>query len=105
MISNYFKIAIRNILRHKVYALINVAGLAIGLAIFSLILETVEFHFSFDRFHKNADRIYSIVQVLPSGTSDERRSALSPLPLRKYLINEFEEIADATRLAPTGRWR
>jgi putative ABC transport system permease protein len=60
MFSNYFKIAIRNIIKHKGYSIINIAGLAIGLAIFSLIAENVEFHFSFDRFHKDADRIYSI---------------------------------------------
>ncbi|MGD2014745.1 MAG: ABC transporter permease [Desulfobacterales bacterium] len=104
MILNYFKIAIRNIIKHKGYSIINITGLAIGLAIFSLIVETVEFHFSFDRFHKDADRIHSIVQVLPSGTADERHSALAPAPLRRFLINEFEEIADATRLIPTGRW-
>ena len=105
MISNYFKIAIRNITKHKGYSIINIAGLAIGLAIFSLILENVEFHFSFDRFHKAADQIYSIVQVLPSGASDERRSALTPVSLRRFLIDEFEEIEDATRVTPTARWR
>ena len=105
MFSNYFKSAARNLIKHRGYAIINIAGLAIGLAIFSLIAETVEFHFGFDRFHKNSDRIYSIVQVLPSGTADERHSALTPAPLRRFLINEFEEIADATRVTPTERWR
>ena len=105
MFSNYFKLAIRNITKHKGYSIINIAGLAIGLAIFSLILENVEFHFSFDRFHKAADRIYSIVQVLSSGALDERHSALTPVPLRRFLIDEFEEIEDATRVTPTGRWR
>lgn len=104
MIKNYFKTALRNLIKHRGYAIINIAGLTIGLAIFSLIVENVEFHFSFDRFHKDADRIYSIVQVLPSGTSDERHSALTPVPLSRFLINEFEEIADTTRVTPTGRW-
>lgn len=86
------------------YALINIAGLAVGLAVFSLIVETVEFHFSFDRFHQDADRIYSIVQVLPSGASEKRHSALTPVPLRRFLLTEFKKIADATRVTPTGRW-
>ncbi len=42
--------------------------------------------------------------MLPSGTADERHSALTPAPLRRFLINEFEEIADTTRVTPTGRW-
>jgi putative ABC transport system permease protein len=104
MLKNYFIVAVRNIFKHKGYSIINIAGLTVGLAVFSLIVETVEFHFSFDRFHKDADRIYSIVQVLPSGTSKKRHSALTPAPLRRFLLNEFKQIADATRVTPTGRW-
>jgi putative ABC transport system permease protein len=55
---NYFKIAIRNILRHKVYSFINIMGLAVGMACCILILLWVQDEMSYDRFHENADDIY-----------------------------------------------
>ena len=103
MIANYFKIAIRNILKHKGYSIINIAGLAIGLAIFSLTAALFKFQMSFNQFHQDADRIYSIVKVLPSGTADDRHSARTRAPLRNLLLNEFSEIEDATRWIPTDR--
>ena len=103
MILNYFKVALRNILRHKVYSIINIAGLAIGLAIFSLTAALFKFQMSFNQFHRDADRIFSIVQVVPSGTAGERHSAITRAPLRNLLLKEFQEIEDATRWIPTDR--
>ena len=103
MIRNYFKIAIRNIIKHKGYSIINIVGLAIGLAIFSLTAALFTFQMSFNQFHRDADRIYSIVKVLPSGTADDRHSARTRAPLRNLLLNEFSEIEDATRWIPTDR--
>ena len=103
MFSNYFKTAIRNILKHKGYSIINIAGLAIGLAIFSLAATLFKFQMSFNQFHRDADRIYSVVQVVPSGTGSDRHSAITRAPLRNLLRNEFQEIEDATRWIPTDR--
>jgi len=103
MISNYFKIAFRNIIKHKSYSIINIAGLAIGLAIFSLTTGLAKFHHSFNKFHQDADRIYCVIQVLPSGETGKRHSALTRAPLRKLLVDEFPEIEDATRWIITGR--
>ena len=60
MIRNYFKIAWRNISRHKAYSFINLSGLAIGMASSILILLWVQNELSYDRFHKNADQTYRI---------------------------------------------
>ncbi len=60
MIKNYFKIAFRNIIRHKAYSAINIAGLAIGMASSILILLWVQNELSYDKFHKNAKEIYRI---------------------------------------------
>jgi putative ABC transport system permease protein len=103
MILNYLKIAVRNILKHKGYSIINIAGLAIGLAIFSLTADLFKFQTSFNQFHQDADRIYSIVQVVPSGTAGERHSAITRAPLRNLLLKEFQEIEDATRWIRTDR--
>src|SRR5436190_3305323 len=62
MIKNYFKIAWRNIKRHKAYAGINILGLAIGIAACLLILQYVSFKLSYEDFHTKKDRIYRVRQ-------------------------------------------
>ncbi len=103
MLKNYLVTAIRNIRKNRTYSIINILGLAIGLAIFSLTTGLFEFHRSFNKFHKDADRIYSVIQVLPSGQTGERHTARTRSPLRKLLLDEFSEIEDATRWINTGR--
>jgi putative ABC transport system permease protein len=103
MFKNYLFVAVRNIIKHKGYSIINIAGLAIGLAIFSLTAALFKFQMSFNQFHRDADRIYSMVQVVPSGVTGERHSARTRAPLRRLLLNEFSEIEDATRWVPTNR--
>jgi len=60
MLKNYFKIAWRNLVKHKAFAAINIAGLAIGMACSIFILLWVQNELSYDRFHKNAGQIYRI---------------------------------------------
>src|SRR4030095_9493973 len=62
MIKNYFKIAWRNIVRQKGYSLINIVGLAIGIAACLLILQYVAFELSYENFQVNKDRIYRVQQ-------------------------------------------
>lgn len=61
MIKNYFKIAFRNILKHKVFSFINVIGLTIGLSAAFMISLMVYYDYTFDNFHKDGDKIYRIV--------------------------------------------
>jgi putative ABC transport system permease protein len=103
MIGNYLKIAIRNIWKHKAYSFINIIGLAIGLAIFSLTAVFFQFHLSFNKFTKDVNRIYIIVQVIPSGTTYNDHSGFTRAPLRHLLLDEFPEIEDATRWINTNR--
>ncbi|MBC7922231.1 MAG: ABC transporter permease [Ferruginibacter sp.] len=60
MIRNYLLVALRNLLRHKVFSFINVAGLSIGLACCALIFLYVKDELSFDRFHQRAPRLYRV---------------------------------------------
>jgi putative ABC transport system permease protein len=64
MIKNYIKIALRNLIRQKLFSLINISGLAIGLAVCMLIMLYVAHEHSYDRFHKNADRIFLLTEHL-----------------------------------------
>jgi putative ABC transport system permease protein len=63
MFYNYFKIALRNLSRNRVYSLINIAGLSIGLACCMLIILYNKDEVSYDRFHKNAAHIYRITNT------------------------------------------
>ncbi|MFT4154454.1 ABC transporter permease [Parafilimonas sp.] len=64
MLRNYFKTAFRNIVRHKAFAVINIAGLAIGMACSIFILLWVQNEKSYDRFLANADEIYRVTAIL-----------------------------------------
>ncbi|TKT91702.1 ABC transporter permease [Dyadobacter frigoris] len=64
MFRNYLKIAARNIWKHKDYSFINIVGLAMGMAVSMLILMFVMHEYSYDKFHKNGDRIYSILAAI-----------------------------------------
>jgi len=63
MLKNYFRIALRNIIRHKGYAAINIAGLAVGIAACLLLFLVLTYELSFDTFHHNAKNIYHVVTV------------------------------------------
>ena len=60
MFRNYFKTAIRTLLRNRIYSLVNIAGLALGLACAMLIILYLKDELSYDRFHTKADRIYRL---------------------------------------------
>ncbi|WP_338875156.1 ABC transporter permease [Spirosoma sp. SC4-14] len=62
MLTNYFKIAWRNLIRNKAFSAINIWGLAIGIAACLLILQYVSFELSYDNFHAKGDRIYRVLQ-------------------------------------------
>ena len=61
MLYNYFKIALRSLIRHPAYSTINILGLAIGMACCVLALLYIQHEFTYDRFHENGDRIYRIL--------------------------------------------
>ena len=101
MIKNYFKTAWRNLYRNKVYAIINIAGIAIGLAAFWLIALYVADEFSYDRSFANSDRIYRVAQHA-SWDAGKMNIALTSGPIAPGLKNAFPEIEDATRIDAEG---
>ena len=95
MFKNYLKIAIRNMVRHRGYSVINVAGLAIGMACALLILLWIQDELSYDRFHQNADRLHlvALTQRLETG-QQTIPSQQAPLgPLLKENVPEISEYA------------
>ena len=69
MLKNYLIIALRNFRKHKIYAALNIIGLAAGLACCILILFYIDTEFSYDRYHEKADRIFRPVTDDFTGTS------------------------------------
>ena len=61
MFKNYFKTAFRSLTRNRNYTIVNISGLAIGIAVCMIIFIIIQFHNSFDDFHKNKDRIYRVL--------------------------------------------
>ena len=94
MQKKYFKIAVRNLLRHKKYSMINILSLAVGLAGFILIMLWVQDELSYDRFHTNAENIYMVLR-----SANDKTSAITSKLLAPALKSEIPEIIDATGFA------
>ncbi|MEM9674752.1 MAG: ABC transporter permease [Bacteroidota bacterium] len=97
MIKNYLKIALRNLNRHKVYALINVLSLAIGMAACLVIFLFISDELSFDTFHQKKEHIYRLDEVQSFPGMSPQNVALSMPGMGPNLLNEIPEITDFTR--------
>ena len=94
---NYLTIAIRNLLRQKVYSAINVLGLATGLACCVLLLLYVRQELSYDSFHEKADRIYHIAEEATTREGKTWR-VTTPFPLAPAFKQTYLEVEEITRL-------
>ena len=103
MIKNYLKIAWRNLMKNKIYSFINIFGLTIGLTSFLLIALYVFDELTFDRFHKNADSIYRVIEFKTTPEGKETKTASVPYQLSEKAKSEFPEIKNAARITPLGR--
>lgn len=90
MFKNYFKIALRNLIRHKVFSFINIFGLAVGMACTILILLWVQDELSFDRFNNNADNTYLVLRGDKEGPTAVTSKLLAPA-----LKEELPEVINA----------
>ncbi|MBD2699241.1 ABC transporter permease [Spirosoma sp. BT702] len=97
MLTNYLKIAWRNLLRQKAFSLINIIGLTVGLTCCFLILLFVRHELSYDTFQQKADRIYRVT-YLPKFAGVEQPLALTPPPPSLLLPANFSEIETSARL-------
>jgi putative ABC transport system permease protein len=101
MFKNYFKIAIRNLWRNKIFTAINVFGLAIGITTCLLIMLFVENELGYDRFNKKADRI---VRVVFRGfiQGEKMKEAMAMPPVAKTMKADYPEVQEATRIRKAG---
>lgn len=101
MIKHYLKIAFRNLAQQKVLTGINILGLSIGIACFSLFLLYAVHEFSYDRFHTNANRIHRVIEWWEGEGREPGGSGSIPTPLTPALKKDFPDVEYAVRT--TGR--
>src|SRR5579871_1114425 len=97
MLKNYFKIAVRSLLKRKGYTLINVLGLATGMAVCLLIVLFIESELNYDNFEKNGDTIY---RVALDRKYPGRMTSYSMIPssIGAAIQHEYPEVLQSTRL-------
>ncbi|MCF7918725.1 MAG: ABC transporter permease [Candidatus Cloacimonetes bacterium] len=99
MLLNYLKTAFRNILRNKLYSLINILGLAIGVTACLLIMLFINYEFSFEKMFSKADRIYRVLTIDAALGTNKQRVGITMPPLGTVLAENFPEIEAATRIS------
>jgi putative ABC transport system permease protein len=96
MIKNYFKVAFRNLYRNKGFSVINISGLAVGMASAILILLWIQNEISYDRFFKNTDRIYMMYNR-DKFDGELQTWNSTPTPMAAALKRDYPEVEDAVR--------
>ena len=96
---NYFKIALRNLLKNKLHSYINMAGLTIGMSTFILIALYVQYELSYDQHFEDSSQIYRVyTKLIGSDFRGTNEFAVSPMPLAQTLKKDFAEVEQATTL-------
>jgi putative ABC transport system permease protein len=103
MIRNYILIGFRNLVKHRFYSIINVAGLGLGIAASLLLVSWIIHELSYDRFHRDADRIYRSSMEYSFG-GQTAKTSVSPTKLLPTLQKNFAEVEDGVRLYNPTNW-
>ena len=96
MFKNYFKIAFRNLWKHRAFSFINIMGLTVGMTACFLIFLYVRFELSYDSFHARADRIYRVVADIKTPT-EVIKSAVPAWAVPPHLA-EMQEVESYVRV-------
>jgi len=102
MLRNYLVIALRNIIRHKLYSFINIAGLAVGLASLILIILFVRDELSYDKWIPGSDKLYRVEVTYHIPNRSDIVTAQISMPLPVAMRDQIPEVRSATRLMRQG---
>lgn len=97
MLTNFFKVALRNLWKRKLFSVINIVGLSVGIACFFLITVHVLDEFSYDNFHHNRQNLYRVAleRVYPDNVVNY---AVIPHSIPTAMLNDFPEVENMNRL-------
>ena len=97
MIRNYFKIALRNLVRHKGYAAINILGLTLSIASATLLYLYINHEQSFDSFHEKSERTYRLIEM-DETDGEVRHLATTAPPVGQAMVDEYPSVLYSTRM-------
>lgn len=103
MFKNYLKVALRNLRKHSIFSVINIAGLAIGMAACLLILQYVSFQLSFDQFNNNIGDLYRVANDRYQNGKLIQHGTITYSAISKALKDDYpDEVLENCRLEPLG---
>src|ERR1700733_7434819 len=102
MLKNLLLVALRNFRRDKAYSLLNIIGLMIGITFSLLLIFYIKDELSYDRYNKNASRIYRINATIKEKDKDPMKWAITPFPLGPALKKDYPEVEEAVRFVGGG---
>ncbi|WP_336517742.1 ABC transporter permease [Pollutibacter soli] len=102
MFTNYIKIAFRNLAKHKMFSLINIFGLAIGMTVCLLILQYVSFKLSYDQFNQNAKDIYRVVNDRYQQGNLIQHGTITYSGVGKAMNDDYDDVIANARVATVG---
>jgi putative ABC transport system permease protein len=100
MLTNYFKIAWRNLWKNHIFSFINIIGLATGLAVALMIIQYVRFELSYESSNPRADRIVRLTMDYMNGGTVDAQDAETYPPIGPKALQEMSEVANYTRACP-----
>jgi putative ABC transport system permease protein len=100
MFRNYFKIAWRNISRHRTYAVVNVLGLSLGICACIVIYDVTSYELSFDTFHPGKERIYRVMGDVTESTGNKLHFARVPFALSNICRENLSDLEGITGIIP-----
>src|ERR1043165_438040 len=103
MFKSYLATALRNIQKNKVFSVINIAGLSLGMAACLLILQYVNFELSYDHFNKNAANIYRVVNDRFQNGKLIQHGTITYSAVGKDMQEDYPDVIDHARVIPFGQ--
>jgi putative ABC transport system permease protein len=101
MLQNYFKIAVRNLWKNRLFSAINIFGLASGLMVCLLAMAHIKGALDYDNFHADRNRIYRILTDVVNEEGDKTSYATSPMPLAEVLKKDYAFVENTARVVRT----
>src|SRR6476469_9122365 len=98
MIKNYFKTAFRNLWRNKIFSVIKILGLSIGLTVCMLIFLYTKDEISYDQFHKNKARLFRVIQTLQVSENPPQRLGITTGTIGESFAKEIPEVQQYVRI-------
>ncbi len=103
MLKNYFKTTLRSLKRSRLFSLINIFGLAIGIAASTLILQYAYFELTFDQFHENSSNVYRVMNERFEGEKMIQRGQITYSAVGKQMFEDYPEVVDYFTLSTFGQ--